>query len=181
MRSYTLIALIALVLVSTTLALVARATDTEARWYDESEIRTHTGTADVDVSASDYTAAFVALTTIAAPTAHAMHDVKITLDLDKATTGLNAVFATNTAQIAVQRRVDGTNWRTDVATIHSFVHGSGGADAGATSAYTFDLGTVDASGVRLAIKVPSESGDCEIPYRVTYRAPARATFTDVAN
>lgn len=180
MRRNSLIALIALIFVSGWYA-VARATDTETRWYDSSEIRTHTGTADVDVSASNYTAAFIALTTITPPSGHAMHDVKLTLDLDKATTGLNAVYVVNTAQVAVQRKVDGTNWRTDVATIHSFVHGSGGADAGATSAYTFDLGTVDTTGVRIAIKTPSESGDCEIPYRVTYRAPARATFTDVAN
>lgn len=159
----------------------ATAGEESLKWHDRNRILIQTGTTDVDVSASDYEAAPVTLLTIDPTTGHAMHDVKVTFDLDKSTTGFNDVAtSTVTAIFSVQRKVDGTNWRTDIAEVSTAI----AASSGASSAFTMSLGTVTPTeGARIAVQIGSEasSGDMEFPYAVTYRSAASATFTEVSN
>ena len=166
-------------------ALVAVAADTRPRHYDKAVTHLHTGTTDIDVSASDYTS-FVALLTMEPVANTAARDVQIQLDLDKASTGINAVFAGKAElQFALQRKVDGTNWRTDIATITTLVGGgSTGADTPATGMIKLDAKHVTPTeDLRVVVLCDDEAngGDAEVPYQVLYTAPEVATFTDVAN
>lgn len=161
----------------------ALAGEENLRFHDRNRFLVHTGTTDVDISASDYTA-FVALLTIEPASDVAMHDVKIYLDLDKATTGYDTIHSdagTTTGQLVVSRKVDGTNWRQEVASITTLTSGAG-ADTSASALRMFDLGTVGPTeDVRVEVKLSAEVGDFEVPYSVTYRSSASATFTEVAN
>lgn len=166
-------------------ALVAVAADTRPRHFDKATTHLHTGTTDVDVTASDYTA-FVALLTIEPPANTAMRDVRIQLDLAKATTGFATIFANNAeAQFALQSKVDGTNWRTDIASITTVIGGTTtGADFSTAAVLELTKKHVTPTeDLRVVIKVDDEAngGDCEFPYQVLYTAPETATFTDVAN
>lgn len=155
---------------------VVWAADTDVRLYDKAQVQVHTGTTDIDASAADYTS-FQALLTIAPPNDAAMQDVLITLDLNKTTTGYLAVTdGSITGQLALQRKIDGTNWRTDVASIQTLT-----AVAWEQSK-SFEVRTIEpTAALRVVVLQSSEAGDMEIPYRVTYRSTKAATFTDVAN
>lgn len=131
------------------------------------------GEADIDISAADYTAALVALLTIAPVTALA--HLKISLDLAKATTGYDAVSTgSDTITLVLQKKVDGTNWRgvsSVTKTAGSLSH---------TNGVEFDAGQVGPTEqVRVAVILNAERGDVEIPYRVSYRGQA-PTITAVA-
>lgn len=179
MRSYHLI--LGALAVTFLAVVYATAAEENLRFHDRQRFLVQTGTTDVDVSASDYEAAPVALLAIAPNDDQAMHDVKITFDLDKATTGFNDVAtSTVTAILSVQRKVDGTNWRTDIAEVTTAIAASTTASRG----LTLNLGTVTPTeGARIAIQIGSEasSGDMEFPYACTYRSGASATFTEVSN
>lgn len=168
-------------LLTTLLAVVyATAAEQNVKFQDRQRFLIETGTADVDVSAADYEAGFVNLLTISPADSVAMHDVVLVLDLDKTTTGFNDVATgTVTATFAVQRKIDGTNWRTDIANVTTGIT----AASAAGRSLEFDLGTIGPTqGARLAVTVGDEatSGDMEFPYVVSYRSGASATFTPVA-
>lgn len=152
------------------------AADTDVRLYDKAQIQVHTGTTDVDASAADYTS-FQALLTIEPAANTAMHDVLITLDLDKTTTGFVTVSKSVTSQLALQRKIDGTNWRTDIASIQTLSTATAWEQS-----KTFEVKTIEpGADLRVVVLQSSEGGDMEVPYRVTYRSAKVATFTDVAN
>lgn len=155
----------------------ATAAEETLKSHDRERVLVQTGEADIDASAADYTSS-QALLTIDPTDGHAMRDVVILLDLDKTTTGLNTVQAATTGQFAVSRKVDGSNWRKDIASITTFSHGTNTSGA----SFRFDVGTVSATEqVRVEVLVSAEGGDVEVPYAVTYRSPVSATFTAVAN
>jgi hypothetical protein len=148
-----------------------------------------TGTTDVDVSASDYTTVGgIAILTIA-PSVN-ITDCYVDLDLLKATTGLLVVNTTETVQIMVQTKVDGTNWRT----IHGWPAASSmtgltvpdaAQDLDAlddSPAHRFFIGPIGANQqARITLTLSAETGgDCEIPYAVYYRGAAAPTITAVA-
>jgi hypothetical protein len=148
-----------------------------------------TGTTDVDVSASDYTTeGGIAILTIT-PSVN-IADVVVDLDLNKASTGLLVVNTTETLQIMVQTKVDGTNWRT----IHGWPAASSmtgltvpdAADdldaADDSPGHRFYIGPVGAGQeVRLTLQLSAETGgDAEIPYVVYYRGATAPTVTAVA-
>lgn len=147
-----------------------------------------TGTTDVDVSASDYTTVGgIAILTIT-PSSN-LSDVVVDLDLNKDTTGLLVVNTTETIQMCVQVKVDGTNWRT-VAHWPSASSTTGIAvpdaaddlDAADDSVgHRFHIGPVGADQeVRITLELSAETGgDAEIPYTVYYRGVA-PTITAVA-
>lgn len=176
MRSYLILAALA----STLLAVVyATAGEENVRFHDRQRFLVQTGTTDVDVSASDYTS-FVTLLTMEPNDSQVMHDVLVVFDLDKATTGFSDVVSNGiTMEFAVARKVDGTNYRTDIAQVSTAINPAN-TDG---SSFTLDLGTVTPTeDARIMVRVGSEQdGDFELPYAVTYRSGASATFTDVAN
>lgn len=156
---------------------VGNAADTQKRWFDGSLIQVHTSTTYVDVSAATYTSATVLLT-MAPPSGNAAHDVSVTIDLDKATTGFNDGYSSETIQFLVGRRVDGSNWRVDAQNSTTAISGTNAN----TRSVTLNVGTVTPDeGLRIYVILSAEQGDVALPYVVTYRAPLRMTFTDVSN
>lgn len=148
-----------------------------------------TGTTDIDVSAADYTTVGgIAILTIAPATT--MFDVCVDLDFMKATTGLFVVNTTQTVQIMVQTKIDGTNWRTiygwpaaSSATGLTVPDAAQDLDALDDSpGHRFYIGTIGVSQqARLTIELSAETGgDAEIPYAVYYRSASTPTVTAVA-
>jgi hypothetical protein len=158
--------------------------------HDLAEVRVLTGTADVDVSASDYTTVGgIALLTIT-PNGESLADVVIDLDLLKATTGLLVVNTTQTVQIMLQTKIDGTNWRTvqhwpaaSPTTGLAVPDAAGDLDALDDSpGKRFYLGPIGATQeARVTLELSAETGgDAEIPYAVYFRSKADPTITAVA-
>lgn len=148
-----------------------------------------TGECDVDVSAADYTTVGgIALLTVT-PVNTALADVVIDLDLLKATTGLLVVNTTETVQLHVQVKVDGTNWRTvDHFPAASSKTGLAVPDAAQdldalddSPGRRFHVGPVSiGQEVRITVTLSAETGgDAEIPYAVYYRG-ATPTITAVS-
>lgn len=150
-----------------------------------------TGTTDVDVSAADYTTVGgIAILTITPATGAPLSDVVVDLDLLKDTTGLLVVNTTETVQIMVQSKVDGTNWRT---VWHWPAASSRTGLAVPDAAQDLDalddspglripIGGVGVSqAVRITLQLSAETGgDAEIPYAVYYKAVSAPTVTAVA-
>lgn len=135
-----------------------------------------TGTADIDVSAAVYTG-YIALLVVVAPTYYGLDDLVIELDYDKDTTGWNAVATdADTLDVAVARKVDGTN-------VRRVLYGTQ-ATAGAAMATTgqrFNIGAVPpGEGIYIQVKESAERGDVEIPYRIIYKGEVAPTVTPVA-
>lgn len=139
-----------------------------------------TGDADVDISEADYTADYVTLLTVAPAAGQALLDLAIDLDVNKATTGWDTIAtAADTIDLAVQSKVDGTNWRTLMTGTQITANGDGSL-LGHESGQRFHVGPVGVNAqVRVVVLLSAERDDCEIPYRVTYRG-ATPTITPVA-
>lgn len=148
-----------------------------------------TGEADVDVSAADYTTVGgVPLLTIT-PGSTALRNVVVDLDLNKDTTGLLVVTTTETLQMCVQTKIDGTNWRTishwpaaSSTTGLAVPDAANDLDAADDSpGHRFDIGMVGITQeVRITLELSAETGgDAEIPYAVYYQG-AEPTITPVA-
>lgn len=138
------------------------------------------GEADIDISEADYTA-FQTLLTIAPAAGAPLADLVVDLDWNKATTGFDTVAtAADTLDVCVQTKTDGTNWRTVLSGTQITANGDGSLEA-QESGERLKIGAVGVTGqVRVLVKVSTERGDCEIPYRVLYRASAAPTITAVA-
>lgn len=140
-------------------------------------INSATGEADIDVSAADYTS-YQALLTIAPAAGAPLESVEILFDLAKAVTGFGAIagYAAITLTLALQRKIDGTNWRLENQAILAGITGTNAAATGSK----LSVGNVGATEqVRVVVKVTAESSDVEIPYVVYYKGPA-PTITAVA-
>ena len=151
---------------------------------------TSTGTTDVDVSAADYTTVGgIAILTITPATGAPLTDVVVDLDLLKATTGLLVVNTTETVQLQVQSKIDGTNWRT----IWHWPTAAGTGIAVPDAAQDLDalddspglrihIGNVGVTQeVRITLQLSAETGgDAEIPYAVHYKGISAPTVTAVA-
>ena len=140
-------------------------------------VATSTGNADIDISAADYTA-MVTVLTITAP-ATGLVDLSIDLDYAKATTGVDVVAtASDTLDVAVYEKVDGTNERMILSNTQVTLAGDGSVEH---SGDRFNIGQVAASGViTVKVKLSAERADAEIPYRVNYRGLSAPTITAVA-
>ncbi len=134
-----------------------------------------TGTADIDISAADYTSP-QALLTIAPETE--VQDCWVTFDLAKTTTGFAAGHAAQTIQFRVARKVDGTNWRTDIQSVTTATSGTNAAGAAAT----INVGPIGVTEqARVDVVLSAENGnDVELPYVAYVKAQTAPTFTAVA-
>ena len=134
------------------------------------------GEADIDISAAVYTG-YVELLRI--EPVSTIRDLVVDLDFNKATTGWDAVStASDTLDVAVFVKVDGTNYR--------YVEGAtqlvavGGA-AHTTAGRRFKLGAVDVTeDISIRVKLSAERGDVEVPYRINYCSESAPTVTAVA-
>jgi hypothetical protein len=158
----------------------AGAGDEDARFFDRSFLRVHADSSTIDISAADYTA-WQTLVTIAPASNQAMSDVRVVVDLDKATTGFADAtdWTDETLQISIARKVDGTNYRT----CHNLITPSTAIAADDADGLSLEIAVGDVGpteDLRIMVKVSAEGGaDAVIPYVVTYKSPERATFTDV--
>lgn len=151
------------------LAEVARAI------YNLAAPETITGTTDIDDSAQTESTAFPILTITPAAGAPCA-EVEVLLDLAKATTGFAAVETSVTVQFAVQRKIDGTNWRREAYQEAAL---SGTNAAGRMAKITVGHIGEDEEARVVAVFSGDVTADMEIPYAVNYKAIAAPTVTDV--
>lgn len=172
---------VALVLVGL-LAFPGEAADSELRLFDRQLARVSTGTAYIDTSAAVYTG-WVTLITVAPDDAHALEDVKVVVDLDLETTGFAEAsgYDTETLQLAIARKVDGTNWRT----VHNLITPGTAIAADDSDNLCLELsaGLVGpGEGLRIMVKLSAEAAaDVALPYVVYYRSGASAVVTPATN
>lgn len=156
----------------------AAGTDEDTRTFDRSIARVHSGSTFIDVSAGVYTS-YLPLLTIEPPAGTSMQDVQVVLDLDGGddTDGFAGGYTSETIQFAIARKVQG-KWRIDDNLDTATITGTLSPDR----SQTLNLGIVTPTeDARIYVRLSAEQTDVEIPYVVIYRAPERATFTDVAN
>jgi hypothetical protein len=159
-----------------------RAQAEDLRFFDRSLVRTSSGTAYIDTSAADYTA-WQTLITITPESGHALEDVRVVVDLDKATTGFADAtgYDTETIQLSVALKVDGTNWRTitNLAAPSTAI----AADNADDLAVELNLRTVGCTeGLKVMVKLSAEAAsDVALPYVIYYRSAAAATVTPATN
>lgn len=134
------------------------------------------GVTDIDVSAAVYTG-YVDLLTIAPADGEGLVDLVIDLDFDKATTGVNDVATGNdTLDCRLVTKIDGTNY----CAIESMSQKTLTGTAGELGGHRFKVGMIEpGADLKVQVKLSAERGDCEVPYRVTYRGAA-PTITAVA-
>lgn len=135
------------------------------------------GTADIDISAGDYTS-FLTLLTIAAAAGKPLTDCWLHFDWHKATTGFHAVAtASDTLDCIVMMKTDGTNLRHAQAFTQVTAAASPADTAQGQRIHIGPIGATETCVVK--VKVSAERGDVEIPYRILYRGAA-PTITPVA-
>ena len=142
------------------------------------DVETASGETDIDISAAVYTA-FADLLTIEAPV-NGLIDCRVDLDVNKATTGLDAVAtASDTFDAVAVISADGTNYRTLKNATQITANGDGTLEM-SENGWSFDIGPL-AGGetVKIKVKLSAERDDAEIPYKVTYVGEA-PTITAVA-
>lgn len=135
-----------------------------------------TFTTDVDDSVQTESTAFPILTI--APAAGApLADVDVVFDLAKATTGFAAVETDVTVQFAVERKVDGTNWRRE-----AYVEAALSGTNAASRAARIPVGSVGVTEQARIVALFSAdvTADMEIPGYVAYKGMAAPTITAVA-
>ena len=141
-------------------------------------VREVTGDADIDVSESAYETGYVNMLTVTAPSTGLL-DCTIDIDFDKDTTGWNDVATHgDVLDCSLVKQTDGTNYR-------SVQDASAQITSAATltatnSGVTFKVGPMQANeSVQVQVKMNTERGDSEQPYRVTSVGDA-PTVTAVA-
>lgn len=140
------------------------------------DVKTLTGTTDIDDSVQTETTPYNILTI--APAAGApLSDVEIVFDLAKATTGWAAVESTATIQFALARKVDGTNWRRE-AYVEAALSGTLAANR-AMRLFASGVGVTEQLAVFIVTSA-DVTGDMELPYIINYRGMAAPTVTPVA-
>jgi hypothetical protein len=142
------------------------------------EIKTLSGTADIDISESDYTG-YITLLTVS-PVNEPLEDLVIDLAYNKATTGVSDV-ATNadTLDVAIFAETDGTN--STAMIINSTQVTLTGDVSPVITGQRFKVGLVDAGNtITVKVKLSAERADAEIPYKVHYKSPEAPTVAAVA-
>lgn len=135
-----------------------------------------TGTTDIDDSAQTESTPYSILT-IAANAYSAVEDVEVQIDLALATTGYAAVESTATIQLAVARKVDGTNYRRE-AYVEAALSGTNAA--GRMQKITVGKIAAGETVAIYAVMSADATSDMELPYKVIYRGNVAPTVTAVA-
>lgn len=144
--------------------------------YDRLEPKVLTGTTDIDDSVQTETTPWVILT-ITPATGAPLIDVEIVIDLAKATTGYAAVESTATIQLALARKVDGTNWRRE-AYNEAALSGTNAANR-CQRLVAGSVGVTEELRV-YAVMSADATADMELPYVIHYKGTTAPTVTAVA-
>lgn len=115
-----------------------------------------------------------AILTIAPATDAPLVDVEVVIDLAKATTGFAAVESTATIQLAISRKVDGTNWRRE-AYQEAALSGTNAANR----CQRLQLGTVGVTEqARIeAVMSADATSNIVLPYVIAYKGPVAPTVS----
>lgn len=134
--------------------------------------RVLTGELVIDESAADWSN-YQNIITITPDSSSPLREVRLDLDLAKATTGFAAGYAAQTLTLQVYRKTDGTNWRGEAA--QSALSGTNAAGR----VFPLSIGIVGvADAVKVMAKLSAENGGSvisEIPYRIHYLAATAPT------
>lgn len=136
---------------------------------------TVTGVTDIDDSVQTETTPYNILT-IAPAAGFPLTDVSVVIDLAKATTGFAAVESSATIQLAIARKVDGTNWRRE-AYNEAALSGTNAASR-CQRLNIGDVGVNEQVAI-FAVFSADVSADMELPYAVTYKGAGAPTITPV--
>lgn len=133
------------------------------------------GETDIDDSAQAENTAWFPMVTITPVAGGPLRDVRVALDLAKATTGYAAVESSATIQFRIARKIDGTNWRGASGSETTAISGTNAAGHSIEIA----VGSVGVTEeARIEAKMSADAtGDIEIPYVVTYEGPIAPTVT----
>ena len=133
------------------------------------------GQTAIDDSVQTETTAWNILTITALP-GTPLADVEVLIDLAKATTGFAAVESSATIQLAVARKVDGTNWRRE-AYNEAALSGTNAANR----CQKLRIGNIAAeeSVAIFAVMSADATSDILLPYEVLYKGGAAPTITPV--
>lgn len=137
-----------------------------------------TGTTGIDDSVQTETTAWPILT-IAPATGAPLRNVKVVIDLAKATDGFAVVESSCTINFRIGRKVDGTNWRIGQAVLAAALSGT----LAAGRSVEIDVGVV---GVTEQARIYAElsadaTSDMNLPYMVAYEGMTAPTITPVVN
>lgn len=135
-----------------------------------------TGTTDIDDSVQTESTAYNILT-IAPQSGAPLSDVYVVIDLAKATTGFAAVESTATIQLAIARKVDGSNWRREAYNEAAL---SGTNAAGRCQRLNIgSVGPTEQVAIFIVMSADATS-DMELPYLIHYKGAQAPTVTPVA-
>lgn len=134
------------------------------------------GETDIDISEAVYTA-YVQILLITPYTGGGLRNLSVDLDLNKATTGWdNVSTGSDTLDIAVFEKIDGTNYRHIMSASQLTAVGNG---THATAGVRLQIGDV-VNPVSIRVKLSAERDDVEIPYRIVYEGKRTPAITAVA-
>jgi hypothetical protein len=136
------------------------------------------GESDIDDSVQAENTGWVVLMTIAPAAGAPLFDVEVEVDLAKATTGFANVETSATIQFRVARKIDGTNWRGDAASVTTAISGTNAAGC-SQKVRVGDVGVTQQARIELKMSADA-TGDMEFPDNVRYKAIAAPTITRVA-
>lgn len=146
------------------------------RLFDRETLQVETNSATATMTAQDWTT-WNPIITIAPDSNHALFNVRVVVDLAKASTGFAAGYTSGTIQFTVSRKTDGTNWRPAANLATTALSGTNAAGLG-IDLLVGEVGPTEQ--VRIEIKLSAEGADIVFPYVCYYRAGAKATFTNAA-
>ncbi len=137
-----------------------------------------TGECDIDDSVQNESSAYVPILTIAPAAGAPLRNVKVVLDLAKATTGFAAVESTATINFRIARKVDGTNWRGGNPVLSAALSGT----LAAGRSVEIDVGSVGPTEqARIEYIMSADAtADMELPYAINYEGMTAPTVTAVA-
>lgn len=149
---------------------------TVKKLFDRSQLQVETGTAAMVMASLDWTL-YQPLLTLAPTGDFAMYDVKVCIDLAKASTGFAAGYTTETLIATIARKVDGTNSRVAANKATTAITGTNAAG----SMLELDLGTIGpGEQAQIKVKLSVEGADISLPFSVYYRSGAVAVLTPAA-
>lgn len=141
--------------------------------YEHLRPKTITGTATVTDASQTESTAF-AIVTIAPAVGAPMADVEIVFDLAKASTGFAAVETSVTVQLAISRKIDGTNWRRE-AYVEAALSGTNAA-LRAMRLHADAIGVTEQLRIE-AVFSTDVTSNLIIPYIINYKGLAAPTVS----
>jgi hypothetical protein len=143
--------------------------------YEHLRPKSATGTIAITDASQTESTPFPILTI--APVAGApLRDCDVIIDLDKATTGFGAVETSITVQFAVERKIDGTNWRRE-AYVEAALSGTNAGSLTRSAKIPVGIVGVTEQARIVAVFSADVTSNLSLPYVCNYGGLAAPTFS----